>query len=108
MKARKAAALEEEDEEGLDLSLDETEEEEAEEEEEPAVAAGAAAAPPAEWGALPAVMLLFSLIVLIVVGLMGFELVQGMWGFHKSHKVTSLVIDPVTRIFVDDKELPKE
>jgi excisionase family DNA binding protein len=109
MKARKAAALEEEDEEGLDLSLDtEAEEEEAEEEEEPTVAAGAAAAPPAEWGALPALMLLPALVVLIVVGLMGFELVQGMWGFHKSHKVTSLVIDPVTRIFVDDKELPKE
>ena len=98
------------DEDGLDISLDsddEEEEDEVEEDEEPALAVGpAAASPPAEWGALPALMLLPSVVILIVVGLMGFELIQGMWGFHKPSKVSSLVIDPIARMF--DDTLPKE
>jgi len=33
----------------------------------------------AEWGPLPAVLLFPTVIVLFIVGLMGFELIQGMW-----------------------------
>jgi excisionase family DNA binding protein len=107
-KLTRARAGDEEDEEGLDISLD-TEDEEEEEEAAPEPAAGAAApAPPAEWGPLPALVLLPSVIVLIIVGLMGFELVQGMWGFHKPSPVSKLVIDPIARLFVDEKDLPKE
>jgi excisionase family DNA binding protein len=98
-------AADEEDEEGLDVSLEPDEEEE--EEVEPEAAATAAAAPaPVEWGPWPAVFLLPCVIVLIVVGLMGFELIQGMWGFHKQARVSSLIIDPIARIF--DDSLPKE
>ena len=66
---------------------------------EPAVAAAPSAAPAAEWGALPALMLLPALIVLIVVGLMGFELVQGMWGYHQPTKSTSLVTTEIAKMF---------
>jgi excisionase family DNA binding protein len=103
--ARGKRAAVAEDEEGLDLSLETEEEEEAEEEEEPAAVAAAPAAP-AEWGPLPALVLLPCVILLIVIGLMGFELIQGSWGFHKPAKVTSLVVDPIARMF--DDTLPKE
>ncbi len=103
----KKSALRQDDEDDLDISLDGEDDAEAEEDEEPAVAVGSGvAAPPAEWGALPAIMLFPCVIILVVVGLMGFELMQGMWGFHKPAKVSSLVIDPIARMF--DDTLPKE
>jgi excisionase family DNA binding protein len=105
-KMTRARAADVEDDVGLDISLDDEDEQEEEVEPEPAVSAGAAAAPPAEWGPLPALVLLPSVIVLIIVGLMGFELVQGMWGFHKPSPVSKLVIDPIARLF--DDTLPKE
>ena len=37
------------------------------------------------------------MIVLVLVGLMGFELIQGMWGFRKANKVNSLILDPLSR-----------
>ena len=100
------------DEEGLDLEIDPTaESEEDEEEEEPvAVGASAAAAPNVEWGAVPAIFLLPAVIVLVVVGLMGFELIQGMWGFRKGNQVNSLILDPLSRA-VDseyDAKFPKK
>jgi excisionase family DNA binding protein len=101
-----------EEEEGLDLDLsgeeEAAEEEEVEEEEdEPARPARrpqpVAAAP--EWGPWPAVLLLPTVIVLFLVGLMGFEMVQGMWGYKKPSKVGSLVLRPLASQF---EELPKE
>jgi excisionase family DNA binding protein len=103
-----AVALEESEEDFEEGEEEPAYEEEAEEEEEAeTVAAGAAAAPPAPWGVIPAVFLMPSVIVLFLVGLMSFELVQGMWGYHKPGKVSNLIIDPIARMFVDDK-LPKD
>jgi hypothetical protein len=41
-----------------------------------------------------------------VVGLMGFELVQGMFGYNRPAKVSKLILDPIARLF--DESLPKE
>jgi len=78
---------------------------EGEEEEEPDLALVAEAAP-AEWGALPAAVLIPCVLVLLIVGLMSFELVQGMWGYHKPGKVSRMVIDPIARMW--DDTLPKD
>ena len=43
--------------------------------------------------------------VLFVVGLMGFELVRGMWGYHRPSPVGRPIIDAIARQ-VDDT-LPK-
>lgn len=55
---------------------------------------GAGAAPAArEWGALPAILLLPTVAIMFVVGLMGFEMVRSMWGFQRSTKVATPVVD---------------
>jgi hypothetical protein len=78
-----------------------------EEEEAAATAAAPAAAPaPAQWGVLPALVLFPCTLVLFVVGLMSFEMVQGLWGYHRGAKVSRLVIDPIARMF--DDTLPKD
>ena len=87
----------EEDLEALDEDLDR--EAAIEEEAEPVAAA---AAPPAEWGVMPALVLMPCTIILFVVSLMSFELIQGMWGYHKGSKVSNLVIHPIAKMF-DDK-----
>ena len=69
--------------------------------------APAAAAPaPAERGAAPVVALVPSVRVLVLVGLMGFELIRGMWGYHRSSPVSKLLIDPIARMW--DDSLPKD
>jgi excisionase family DNA binding protein len=65
-----------------------------------------AAAPPADWGPLPAVLLFPTVIVLFFVGLMGYEMIQGMWGYHRSTKVGKPIIDAVARMI--DDTIPKE
>ncbi|MFO0876584.1 MAG: helix-turn-helix domain-containing protein [Gemmataceae bacterium] len=62
-------------------------------------------AAPAEWGALPAVLLFPTVIVLFVVGIMGFELMRGMYGFHRPTVVGKPLIDNIARQF--DDSLPK-
>ncbi len=58
---------------------------------------GVAAAPvAAPWGPLPALMLLPCVFILFVGGIMGFELLQGMWGYHQPNKPASLVVDAVS------------
>lgn len=64
------------------------------------------AAPP-EWGVLPALVLIPCVLVLFVVGLMGFELIQGMWGYHRGSKFPGMIIDPIARQFDFDGSLPK-
>src|SRR5262249_40397846 len=66
-----------------DVDEDEDEDEDEEEEEEKAVAV---AAPPAEWGVLPALLLMPAVIVLFLVGIMGFELIQGQYGYQRPAK----------------------
>jgi excisionase family DNA binding protein len=65
-------------------------EEEEEVEEEPAVAVGAVAAPAPEWGPIPAVCLLFSVVILMLVGFMGFEMLQGIMGYQKPGMMTQM------------------
>ncbi len=91
------AVEDEENLEALDEDLDR--EATAEEEAEPVAAA---AAPPAEWGVMPALVLMPCTIILFVVSLMSFELIQGMWGYHKGSKVSNLVVHPIAKMF-DDK-----
>jgi excisionase family DNA binding protein len=98
---RRAAAggLDEEEVEGLHADLEE--EPALEEEEEEFEPAAAAPAPPAEWGVMVPMVSLLSTIILFVVGLMSFELVQGMWGYHTGNKVSNLVIRPIAKMFED-------
>ncbi len=42
-------------------------------------------------------MMLPCVIILFVVGLMSYELIQGMYGYHKGAPVSRLVIDPVAK-----------
>jgi excisionase family DNA binding protein len=105
---RKAAGALTEDEEGLEdigEALDEDLDEAPELEEEGEPVAVAAAPPPAEWGVLPALVLLPTTILLFVVGLMSFELIQGMWGYHSGNKVSNMVIHPIAKMF--DDSLPE-
>ena len=66
----------------------------------------AAAAPPAPWGALPALILLPCVVVLLLAGMMGHELIHGMWGYQQPNKVTGFLTDSVARMFFPD-DLPQ-
>jgi hypothetical protein len=65
-----------------------------------------AAAEPAEWGALPAVMLIPCVLVMGLVGLMGWELLHGMWGYQQPGKVASPIVRSVAELF--GEKLPPE
>src|SRR5262249_40386564 len=58
----------------------------------------AAEAPPAEWGAMPALVLLPCAIVLFLVTLMSFELLQGMWGYHRGSSIPGLIANPLAKM----------
>lgn len=77
----------------------------AEEEEVMAAPRAVAPAAPADWGTLTPIVLLLSVVVMLVVGMMGFELVHGMWGFRQNSKVGSFVIRAVGGLFYDEKLL---
>jgi hypothetical protein len=50
-------------------------------------------------------VLIFSVLVMFVLGIMSFELVRGMWGYHQPNKVSSLLLKSVGGLFYDTKEL---
>jgi len=109
---RAAAALAE-DEEGLEdigeaLDEDLDQEPALEEEEERAPAVAAAPAPPAEWPAWVAIPTMLCTIVLFLVGLMSFELIQGMWGYHRGTKVSNLIIHPIAKMVSGEDKLPDD
>ena len=94
---RRAAVDEEEDEESeLDLEIDPNEETEEEEEE---AAVGAAAAPPAQWGPLPALLLIPTVLVMFFVGLLAFELAGTMWNYRQPGHTTGfgIVLQPIAK-----------
>jgi hypothetical protein len=68
--------------------------------------AAAAAAAPAEWGALPAVFLLPCVLVMFLVGMMGWELLHSMWGYHQPYKPTGGLVRFFAETFGD--KLPAE
>ena len=82
-------------------------EEEADEEVAPRrAAAPAVAAAPAQWGALPALVMLPCVIVLFIVGLVGFEMLQSMWGFRQSSGVSGTMARALAGMLSMD--LPKQ
>jgi len=88
-------------------AVDEDEGEEADEDEEEDQVV-AAAPRTFEWGALPATLLFPTVLVMFVVGVMGFELIRGMWGYHRPSIVGKPVIDNIARHLVPEGEsLPK-
>ncbi len=48
-------------------------------------------------------MLLPCVIVLIVAGLMSFEMILSQWAFHKESKVVSLVLKPLAEMLSGEK-----
>ena len=104
---RRAAAADEEEEEGdLDLEIDPTAETEEDEEEELVGAGAPAAAPAANWGPLPALLMLPSVVILFVVGLLTFELAGSMWAYRQPGHSTGfgIVLHPIAKYF--DSTLP--
>jgi len=82
-------------------------EEEVLDEEEPVrVRRAAPAAAAADWGVLPAAVLIPCVLIMSLVGLMGFELLHTMWGYHQPYKVSGVLIRPLSEMFVSD--LPKD
>ena len=62
-------------------------------EDEYAVGPGAVVvAGPAKWGPLPAIVLFPTVAVLVLGGLMSFEAVRGMWGYHQPAKPGSSIV----------------
>jgi len=114
-KSKVARTAVEDDAGDLDLDLDSSgakkkpkkrrDVEEEDDQEEDVEAGPVVEAAPAEWGPVPAILLFPTVIVLFVVGLMAFELVQGMWGYHRSTKVGTPVIKAIAGMFED---LPKD
>jgi hypothetical protein len=51
--------------------------------------------PAAPWGPWPAILMIPSVLVLFVVGLLGFELIQSMNAYQKGTKPTGLLIEPL-------------
>ena len=47
-----------------------------------------------------------SFFVLFLVGLMSFELLRGMWGYHQPTAVASPVIRGIAGLLYDQKDLP--
>jgi excisionase family DNA binding protein len=106
-KAAEGEAVEEE--EGIeDLLADEdiVAEEEAEAEEEEARApVTVAVGRPQEWGAMPMLVMIPCVILMFFLGIMSFEVLHTMWGYHQPAKPVSPVVNTVTGWFLD---VPKE
>jgi excisionase family DNA binding protein len=91
-----AAALEGEEDEG---TLDEDLESDLGEEPETEAETVYLPAPAAEWGVLPSVFLIPAVLVLFIASLMTFELVQGMWSFHRGGGVSGPVSNAIASMF---------
>ncbi len=59
----------------------------------------------APWGPVPAMLMLPCIIVLFIVGLMGFELIQGMQSYQKTGKFSGMLIGPLTKALTGE-DLP--
>ncbi len=93
-----------EDEAELDLDLEKEPERDPDEVEEEEPVTTRVAAPAPEWGVLPALVLMPTVLLMFVAALMGFELVQGMWGYNKPNTAGKPVLNTFAKIFADDKE----
>ncbi|MCE9530237.1 MAG: hypothetical protein K8T89_03745, partial [Planctomycetes bacterium] len=52
----------------------------------------------APWGMLPALVLLPTVFIVFIGGIMGYELVTSMWGYHQTSAPASLVVDNVAEM----------
>ncbi len=96
------------DEEPLEDLADVDDEEAVTEDEEaaPRVPVAAGAAPPAVWGPVPALVLLPCVVVMLLAGLMGYELINNMLGYQQPGKVTGMLSTSLAKAF--DLDLPKD
>jgi len=78
--------------------VDDEIEEEAEEEEEAVSSRAAVAAAPANWGVLPALVMIPCVAVMFFVTIMGYEMVRSMWGYRQGTPVAA----PVTKFVAND------
>jgi hypothetical protein len=92
---RRKAAVGEDDEHFGDMTAEEDEEEEG-------AAAPAMVAAPAAWGPVPAILMIPCVLVMFLVGVMGYELVHGMWGYTKPSTPSSLVVRTIAGMFDDN------
>jgi hypothetical protein len=79
-------------------------EEAAPEAEEEAVVAAA----PTEWGLLPAIVMTPAVLIMILVGLLSFELVHSMWGYKQPSGASGPVTEFFVHNFVPEKDWPDE
>ncbi len=63
-----------------------------EEDEEKQVVEVAGTAP---WGVFPALFMLPTIFIVFLAGIMGYELMQSMWGYHQSTKPSALIVNQV-------------
>jgi hypothetical protein len=53
----------------------------------------------ANWGVFPALLMLPTVFIIFLGGIMAYELVHSMWGYHQTTKPASLVVDNVAKTF---------
>jgi hypothetical protein len=110
-KGSRTMVVEEEEQPFEDLDEAETEPEELEEELEPEpeeeeVVTSARRS----WGVFTPVCATVCTLIMFFVCLMSYEMLASMWGYHRSSKISSLLVDPLARKFFDDghSSFPKE
>lgn len=72
-----------------------SDDEEEEEEEEKQVVVVSGTAP---WGVFPALFMLPTIFIVFLAGIMGYELMQSMWGYHQTTKPASMVVNEVAKV----------
>jgi hypothetical protein len=75
-------------------------------EDEEAAAARAVPAAPADWGLMPALVMIPCVLVMFLAALMSFELIHSMWGYHQPNKVSGLIVRPLAEM-IGGQDLPK-
>jgi hypothetical protein len=85
-------------EEGEEEEIDELVGEEAAEEELQPVATAA----PAEWGKLPAILMIPCVLFMGLLAILSFELLHSMWGYNQPYKPTGAILKPLADMTVGD------
>jgi hypothetical protein len=65
---------------------------------------GAGSAPAVPWGPVPLIALFPTVIVMALTGLMGYELLRGMWGYQQPSKSTAVITGLLAKPFMDDAD----
>src|SRR6185369_4348429 len=60
----------------------------------------------AKWGVLPTLVLLPCVLIMFVIGLMGFEMVRSMWGHETKKPVTAMVLNWMSTILPGENGKP--